>query len=41
MSLQHAYQELVDNSGTQYDPGVIIAFQKVWAEGKLTINSPM
>jgi putative two-component system response regulator len=38
LSPELAYQEIVDNAGTQYDPRVVSAFQKVWAEGKLTLS---
>ena len=41
ISPELAYQEIVDNSGTQYDPAVVSAFQKVWAEGKLVVTSQM
>jgi putative nucleotidyltransferase with HDIG domain len=29
-SLEDAYQEIVRNSGTQFDPGVVAAFERVW-----------
>jgi putative two-component system response regulator len=38
LSPELAYQEIVDNAGTQYDPRVVSAFQKVWAEGKLALS---
>jgi putative nucleotidyltransferase with HDIG domain len=33
-----AYQEIISNASTLYDPMVIEAFIKVWAEEKLIIN---
>jgi HD-GYP domain-containing protein (c-di-GMP phosphodiesterase class II) len=38
MNSKLAYQDLVDNSGKLYDPEVIEVFQRVWDEGKITIN---
>ena len=34
-SLEEAYQEIFDCSGTQYDPDVVNAFQKAWKEGQI------
>lgn len=33
-----AYNEIVDNAGILYDPGVVTAFQNTWTDEKLTIN---
>lgn len=38
MSAELAYEEIVKNSGTQYDPEVISVFRKLWTEGKLTLS---
>ena len=35
LSLQEANQELLRCAGEQYDPGVISAFQRAWAEGEI------
>jgi putative two-component system response regulator len=40
MNSNLAYQDLVDNSGKLYDPEVIEVFQRLWDEGKITINLP-
>jgi putative two-component system response regulator len=38
-SLQQAYEEIVECSGTRYDPQVVAAFQKSWRAGRiLSIN---
>jgi len=34
-SLEDAYQEILDCSGTQYDPEVVNAFQKAWKAGQI------
>ncbi len=34
-SLQEAYKEVQACAGSQYDPGVVAAFQRAWAEGKI------
>lgn len=41
LSATHAYEEIVNNAGTQYDPEVVKAFQKLWTDGKITINIPV
>jgi putative two-component system response regulator len=33
-----AYQEIVDQAGTHYDPDVVTAFQRVWAAKKLVLT---
>lgn len=38
VSSAHAYEEIVNNAGIRYDPSVVHAFKKAWAEGKLIIN---
>jgi putative two-component system response regulator len=38
MSPELAYEEIVNNAGIRYDPTVVSAFRKVWAEGRLIIN---
>ncbi len=35
LSLQEANEELLRCAGEQYDPGVISAFQRAWAEGEI------
>ena len=33
LSIEEAYNEIMKKSGTQFDPAVVAAFQKVWDEG--------
>jgi HD-GYP domain-containing protein (c-di-GMP phosphodiesterase class II) len=33
LSIEQAYKEIMRNSGTQFDPAVVAAFQQAWDEG--------
>jgi HD-GYP domain-containing protein (c-di-GMP phosphodiesterase class II) len=36
----YAFQEIVNNAGTQFDPKIVEAFKKSWLSGKEVYQSP-